>query len=335
MLHPALAAIDRRGRPLRDLRVSVIETCNFRCPYCMPAETHPDAPLLGADERLDFARIERAVRAFVALGVRKVRLTGGEPLLRKDLPLLVRRLAAIEGIDDLALTTNGSLLARHAPALREAGLRRITVSLDTLDPERFRALSGGRGRLEDVLEGIAAAEAAGFDALKINTVVQRGVNEADALALAAHFRGTGHVLRFIEYMDVGTCNGWRRENVVPSAELRDRIHARWPLRALGANYRGEVARRHAYEDGLGEIGFVSSVSAPFCGDCHRARLSADGKLFTCLFADEGHDLKPWLDDEAALRQHLAELWSRREDRYSEIRGAKGSNRHIEMYVIGG
>ncbi len=331
----ATLPLDRRGRPLRDLRVSVIETCNFRCPYCMPEETHPDTPSLGADRRLDFARIERAVRAFVALGVRKVRLTGGEPLLRKDLPQLVRRLAAIDGIDDLALTTNGSLLARHAQALRDAGLRRITLSLDTLDPRRFRDLSGGRGNLDDVLAGIAASERAGFAAMKINAVIQRGVNDVDALALAEHFRGSGHVLRFIEYMDVGTCNGWRRENVVPSAELRDRIAARWPLRALDANYRGEVARRHAYADGQGEIGFISSVTAPFCGDCHRARLSADGKLYTCLFAGEGHDLRPWLDDVAALGERVRALWSGREDRYSELRGAAASGRHIEMYVIGG
>ncbi|HTA66237.1 MAG TPA: GTP 3',8-cyclase MoaA [Xanthomonadaceae bacterium] len=333
---PTAAPLDRRGRPLHDLRVSVIETCNFRCPYCMPEETHPDTPLLGAAQRLDFAQIERAVRAFVALGVRKVRLTGGEPLLRRDLPKLVRRLAAIDGIDDLALTTNGSLLARHAQALRDAGLRRITLSLDTLDPVRFGVLSGGRGDIVDVLGGIAAAERAGFGSLKINAVIQRGINDGDALALAEHFRGSGHVLRFIEYMDVGTCNGWRRENVVPSTELRDRIAARWPLRTLDAHYRGEVAARHAYADGTGEIGFISSVSAPFCGDCHRARLSADGKLYTCLFADEGHDLRPWLDDAAALEQRVHAVWSGREDRYSEIRGAADSpQKHIEMFVIGG
>ncbi len=331
-----VAALDRRGRPLRDLRVSVIETCNFRCPYCMPEETHPDTPLLGATQRMDFAQIERAVRAFVALGVRKVRLTGGEPLLRKDLPKLVERLAAIDGIDDLALTTNGSLLARHAQALRDAGLQRITLSMDTLDPQRFRDLSGGRGDIRDVLAGIAAAERAGFGSLKINAVVQRGVNDDDALTLADYFRGSGHVLRFIEYMDVGTCNGWRRERVVPSAELRDRIAARWPLRALDEQYRGEVATRHAYADGTGEIGFVSSVSAPFCGDCHRARLSADGKLYTCLFADVGHDLRPWLDDASGLERQLHAVWSERSDRYSELRGVVVRDpQRIEMYVIGG
>ncbi|MBS0192844.1 MAG: GTP 3',8-cyclase MoaA [Proteobacteria bacterium] len=331
----AALVLDRLGRPLRDLRMSVIETCNFRCPYCMPEETHPDEPLLGSDRRLDFQQIEVAVRGFVALGVSKVRLTGGEPLLRKDLPQLVRRLAAIEGVEDLALTTNGSLLARQAQALRDAGLRRLTVSLDTLDPQRFREMTGGRGDLADVLAGIEAAERAGFTSIKINTVVLRGMNDGDVLDLAAHFRDSGHVLRFIEYMDVGTCNGWRREGVLPSAQVRDAIAARWPLRALDANYRGEVARRHAYVNGQGEIGFISSVSAPFCGDCHRARLSADGKLYTCLFAGEGHDLRPWLDDPVALAGHLRDLWSARADRYSELRGAARGGRHIEMYVIGG
>src|SRR5690606_33727324 len=212
----------------------------------------------------------------------KLRITGGEPLLRRGLAGLIERLARMEGRDDLAMTTDGSRLARHAAALRAGGLRRITVSLDALDPEQSRALSGGRGEVADVLAGIAAAEAAGFGPLKINCVVQRGVNDDQVLPLVAHFRGSGHVLRFIEYMDVGTCNGWRREGVVPSAELRDRIHARWPLRALDANYRGEVAERHAFDDDGGEIGFVSSVTAPFCGDCHRARVSADGQLYTCL-----------------------------------------------------
>ncbi|MEO5596021.1 MAG: GTP 3',8-cyclase MoaA [Lysobacteraceae bacterium] len=331
-----VSARDRLGRGLHDLRISVIETCNFRCPYCMPEESYPDGESLTAKQRLSFDQIERAVCAFVALGVRKVRLTGGEPLLRKRLPALVARLAAIDGIEDLALTTNGSLLAANAQALREAGLRRITVSLDTLDPERFAALSGGRGKVREVLDGIAAAEQAGFESIKINAVVQRGINEADALGLAEHFRGTGHVLRFIEYMDVGTCNGWQLDRVVPSVELRDAIATRWPLRALDANYRGEVATRYAYADGAGEVGFVSSVSAPFCGDCHRARLSADGKLYTCLFAGQGHDLRPWLDDVSALEQELQTLWSARADRYSELRGdATRDARRIEMYVIGG
>ena len=335
---PVAATLDRRGRPLRDLRVSVIETCNFRCPYCMP-EAHVDAaPRLGRAARLDFDEIVTAVRAFVRLGVTKVRLTGGEPLLRRDLPVLVARLAALPGIDDLALTTNGSLLAAQARALKDAGLHRLTVSLDSLDPARFRALSGGRGELGYVLAGIAAAEDAGFGPLKINCVVQRGVNEADVPAIAARFRGTPHVPRFIEYMDVGTCNGWSPTRVVPSAESRDAIDARWPLRPVGAAYRGEVAKRYAYVDGGGEVGFVGSVSAPFCGDCHRARLSADGQLYTCLFASAGYPLRPRIAaGEAVLAGHLATLWRARDDRYSERRAALAGadGRRIEMFYIGG
>jgi len=331
---------DRLDRPLRDLRVSVIETCNYRCPYCMPAERTPewtDADHAGSAERLRFDEIETLVRAFVQLGVRKLRLTGGEPLLRRHLPDLVARLARIDGIEDLALTTNGSLLARHAQSLREAGLRRLTVSLDTLDPARFRQLSGGRGELRDVLAGIDAAQAAGFAALKINCVVQRGVNDDDVLDLVAHFRGSGHVLRCIEYMDVGTCNRWQRAQVVPSRELRDRIHARWPLRALQPQYRGEVASRYAYADGRGEVGFVSSVTEPFCGDCHRARLGADGQLYTCLFAARGTPLRAHVGEgEAALRARIAALWGARGDRYSELRGAEPApGRRIEMFMVGG
>jgi len=328
---------DALARPLRDLRLSLIDACNFRCPYCMPADRIADDHGLDAASRLSFDEIETLVRGFARLGVRKLRLTGGEPLLRKGLPALVARLAAIDGIDDLALTTNGSLLARHAPALRDAGLQRVTVSLDTLDAGVFRALSGGRGELVDVLAGINAAHAAGFAPVKLNCVVQRGVNDAGIEQLAGYAREHGHVLRFIEYMDVGTCNGWSRERVVPSAELRDRIAAHWPLRALDANYRGEVAERYAYEDGVGEVGFVSSVSAPFCGDCHRARVSADGRLYTCLFAASGHDLRPLLaDGDDALAAHVAAIWARRSDRYSEIRSEAGASRkHVEMYLVGG
>ena len=328
---------DRLGRPLRDLRLSVIDACNFRCGYCMPADRIPDDHGLDAAGRLDFDQIETLARGFAAVGVHKLRLTGGEPLLRKRLPELVARLSRIPGIDDLALTTTGSLLAAQARALREAGLHRLTVSLDALDPHVFRAMSGGRGEVADVLEGIAAAEAAGFDALKINCVVQRGANEDQVLPLLERFRGTGHVVRFIEYMDVGTCNGWRAGQVVSSLELRDRIAARWPLRPLQAQYRGEVAERYAFADGGGEVGFVSSVSTPFCGECHRARVSADGRLYTCLFAAGGHDLKPVLErGEAALAHHVAALWSHRGDRYSEIRGNPlAPRKHIEMYLIGG
>ncbi len=329
--------VDRLARPLRDLRLSVIEACNFRCGYCMPADRIPEDYGLDAAGRLSFEAIETLARASARLGATKLRITGGEPLLRRGLPELVARLARIEGIEDLAMTTNGALLARHAGPLRAAGLRRITISLDALDPGLFRQLSGGRGDVADVLAGIAAAEAAGFGPLKINCVVQRGINEAEVEGLVAHFRGSGHVLRFIEYMDVGTCNDWRREGVVSSAELRDRIHARWPLRALDANYRGEVARRHAFLDGAGEIGFVSSVSAPFCGDCHRARVSADGHLYTCLFSSRGVDLRPALaQGEVAAAARLAQVWSQRADRYSELRGsAQVPRRHVEMFLVGG
>ncbi len=328
---------DVLGRPLRDLRLSVIEACNFRCPYCMPADRIADDHGLDAASRLSFDQIETLVRGFAALGVRKLRLTGGEPLLRRRLPDLVARLARIDGIQDIALTTNGSLLAAHARALRDAGLGRITVSLDTLDAAVFEALSGGRGALRGVLAGIEAARGAGFDPIKLNCVVQRGVNDGGVEALAAFARDGGHVLRFIEYMDVGTCNGWSRERVVPSAQVRDRLQARWPLQPLEATYRGEVAERYAYADGRGEVGFVSSVSAPFCGDCHRARVSADGQLYTCLFAGQGHDLRPALAQGAeALAQRVAGLWGMRADRYSEVRSEAGvSRRHVEMYLVGG
>ena len=334
---------DTRGRALHDLRISVVDRCNFRCPYCMPEERFPrDDGFLKASQRLSAAEIERLARVFVGLGVRKLRLTGGEPLLRRDLAGIVGRLAAIEGVDDLALTTNGALLAAQVAALRAAGLRRITVSVDSVDPEVFARMSGGRGRLQDVLDGIAAAEAAGFDRIKINTVVMRGVNDAGVPDLLRRFRGTRHVVRFIEYMDVGTCNGWQAGTVVPTAELVERIGAHWPLVPLGRDYRGEVAERFAYADGAGEIGFVSSVSAPFCGDCHRARLSADGALYTCLFATSGADLKGPLREGASddeLTALVRSVWERRADRYSELRaqraGAAPPDRRVEMFRIGG
>ena len=337
LLQPAAAPVDTLGRRLRDLRVSVIETCNYRCPYCMPEDSTPPENALDRARRLDFRQIESVVRGFVRLGVSKVRLTGGEPLLRKNLPLLVARLAAISGVEDLALTTNGSLLAGKANALRDAGLHRLTISLDALDPQIFRHLSGGRGDVADVLAGVAAAEAAGFGSIKFNTVVQRGVNEGEVLRLVERFRGTPHVLRFIEFMDVGTCNGWRPQAVVPSRELHQRIHARWPLRPLQPGYRGEVAARHAFVDGQGEVGFVSSVSAPFCGDCQRARLSADGQAFTCLFAAKGSDLRPAIGaGDSAIEARIAEIWRGRADRYSELREAgRRDSKKIEMFFIGG
>ncbi|MCB1560400.1 MAG: GTP 3',8-cyclase MoaA [Xanthomonadales bacterium] len=327
---------DQLRRPVRDLRLSVIETCNFRCPYCMPEDAFPFGATEGSAFRLTFDQLETVVRAFVRLGVSKLRLTGGEPLLRKGLPDFIRRLTAINGIEDMALTTNASLLARQARALHKAGLHRLTVSLDSLDPKRFAALSGGRGRLADVLAGIEAAEDAGFERIKFNCVVQRGVNEVDVLPLVERFRGSGHVLRFIEFMDVGTCNGWSRERVVPSGDLLKRIAQHWPLRSLQPNYRGEVASRYAFEDGQGEIGFISSVSAPFCGDCQRARVSADGQLFTCLFASAGHDLRGLIDaGEDVLADALAAIWRQRSDRYSERRAEAGEAEHVEMFRIGG
>jgi len=340
--HELQPAHDSLARPLHDLRISVIDRCNFRCPYCMPEDQYAqDHVFLGKDQRLRFEEIARLARAFVALGVRKLRLTGGEPLLRRDVHELVRQLAQIPGVEDIALTTNGVLLPRFAKALRDAGLQRLTVSLDSLDPATFRQLSGGRGEVAEVLAGIEAAERAGFARIKLNCVVLRGVNDRQATDLAERFRGTPHVVRFIEYMDVGTLNRWRAENVVPSAELLARIGARWPLRALEPNYRGEVAQRYAYADGKGEIGFISSVSQPFCGDCSRARLSADGKLYTCLFARTGFDLcgplRDGIGDEELIRL-IAERWRGRSDRYSELRAqsrASGNGGKVEMYAIGG
>jgi cyclic pyranopterin phosphate synthase len=337
---PPLA--DRLGRPLHDLRISVMDRCNFRCPYCMPASTyHEHFAFLGNEERLSFEEIERLARLAVRLGVRKLRLTGGEPLLRPGLSELVARLCRIEGVEDLAMTTNGVLLGRHAQALKEAGLDRITVSLDTLDPAVFHRMSGGRGQLAPVLDSIAEAQAVGFPGgIKLNTVIQRGVNEDGVLELVERFRGSGVVVRFIEYMDVGNRNDWAAAAVVPSRELVERIGARWPLEAISPQYRGEVARRYRYRDGAGEIGFISSVSEPFCGGCTRARLSSEGTLYTCLFAERGTDLRGPLREGAsdeALLARLRGVWQQRGDRYSEERAERRAHpqRKIEMHYIGG
>ncbi len=335
--------VDRLARPLRDLRISVTDRCNFRCTYCMPAELFgDDYRFLPRPEILSFEEVERLARIFVGLGARKLRVTGGEPLVRAELPELVRRLAALPGVEDLALTSNGFLLARHALALREAGLRRVTVSLDSLDPAVFQRMSGSPHHPERVLEGIEAAAAAGLGPLKINCVVQRGVNDEGVVALARHFRGSGHIVRFIEFMDVGTRNGWELSQVVSAGEIVERIDAVFPLEPADPNYPGEVARRWRYRDGGGEIGAISSVTEPFCGGCTRARLSAEGRLVTCLFASGGVDLKGPLragagDDE--LRERVLDVWRAREDRYSERRSAEtasGPDRsRIEMYQIGG
>jgi cyclic pyranopterin phosphate synthase len=333
---------DSFSRPMRDLRISVMDRCNFRCPYCMPRETfHEQYRFLGSQERLSFAEIVRLARLFVQLGVRKLRLTGGEPLLRANLPDLIGDLTAIAGVEDVALTTNGVLLARYAAELKAAGLQRVTVSLDSLDPQVFGRLSGGFGGVEQVLEGIEHARRAELTPIKINAVVQRGVNDHTVLDLLEHFRGTGVIVRFIEYMDVGNRNHWRSELVVPSKELAERIGARWPLTSLAPTYRGEVAERYAYADGAGEVGFISSVSQPFCGDCSRARLSSDGVLYSCLFATHGSSLRDALRGGAgddALLEQIRGTWLKRSDRYSEQRAqlsAAAHERKVEMFYIGG
>jgi cyclic pyranopterin phosphate synthase len=331
---------DTRGRALRDLRISVIDRCNFRCPYCMPAEIYGEShEFLPRSHWLTPGEIRRVAGLFQRLGVTKLRITGGEPLLRKDLDEIVAGLSSLEGIEDLALTTNGSRLAERAGDLRRAGLKRVTVSIDSIDPATFRAMSGERGDLDDALAGIAAARDAGFDTVKVNVTVLRGVNDESVLDLVEYFRGSGVIVRFIEFMDVGTMNGWKAEQVVPSRVLRDRIGARWPLAPLVSNYRGEVARRYAFADGSGEIGFISSVTEPFCGDCHRARISADGTLYTCLFAALGSDLRGPLRagaSDAELIALMQNVWRSRADRYSEIRGAaiRDADR-VEMYRMGG
>ncbi|WP_306590423.1 GTP 3',8-cyclase MoaA [Geothrix sp. 21YS21S-4] len=331
--------LDALGRPLRALRLSVTDRCNFRCPYCMPEGAFgPGHPFLPREELLSFEEIARLARIFVGQGVARIRLTGGEPLLRRDLPVLVGMLAALPGLEDLALTTNGVLLPDLAADLRAAGLRRVTVSLDTLRPDRFRRLSGSDLPLARVLEGLEAARAAGFGPLKLNCVLQRGVNDDEILDLAAFARAEGHLLRFIEFMDVGTTNGWRAEDVVPAAEARRAIHARWPLEPV-APPAGAVAQEWRYRDGRGEVGFIASVTAPFCRDCDRARLSADGRLYTCLFAAEGLDLRAFLRagrSDADLAALVASRWKRREDRYSERRhAAPPSLPKVEMSHIGG
>jgi GTP 3',8-cyclase len=337
---PPLTVLDTLGRPMRDLRVSVTDRCNFRCVYCMPKEVFGrDHAFLPRAEILDFDEIERVVRAAVGLGVRKVRLTGGEPLVRRNLEQLVSTLAAIDGIDDLTLTTNASLLATRAEALAAAGLHRVTVSLDALDDATFKRMNDVGFGVGRVLEGIAAADDAGLGPVKVNTVVRRDLNEHAVLDLAGHFRGSGTTVRFIEYMDVGHSNGWRMDEVVPAAEIVAAIHVRWALDPVDPDYRGEVAQRYRYRDGGGEIGVISSVTQPFCGDCTRARITADGQLFTCLFATSGHDLRAVLRsgaDEATLTDALRAIWVGRSDRYSELRTLDTVELpKVEMSFIGG
>ena len=333
---------DTLGRQLRDLRISVIDRCNYRCPYCMPTEIYGDSfEWLPRQHWLTPGEIKRVAGLFTQLGVNKLRITGGEPLLRRDIIDIVDALSSIPGVDDLALTTNGTLLAERASALKAAGLKRITVSLDSMDEQVFRAMSGNRGELQSVLDGIEAARAAGLSPIKVNVVVQKGKNDHTVLDLLDHFRGTGIIVRFIEYMDVGTLNGWSLDEVVTSKQLVDMICARWALEPLERNYRGEVAQRYRFVDGGGEVGFISSVSAPFCGDCHRARLSADGTVYTCLFSANGTSLREVLRSgasDADIVGLLQNTWRHRADRYSELRGEATKTKDVskvEMYRMGG
>ena len=334
-----LPVTDLRRRPLRDLRISVTARCNFRCTYCMPKEVFGrDYAFLPSREILRFEEIARVAATFISLGVEKIRLTGGEPLVRRDIEVLVRMLAGLEGLRDLTLTTNGSLLARKAQALRAAGLQRVSVSLDSLDDATFAAMNDVAAPVSLVLEGIEMARVAGLAPIKVNMVVRRGVNDKDIVSMAQRFHGTGITPRFIEYMDVGTTNGWNMAEVVPSAEVVARIDATLPIEPIEAGYRGEVARRYRYRDGGGEIGVISSVTQPFCGGCTRMRLSADGKLYTCLFAETGFDLRTPLregatDDELATA--ISSLWRRRDDNYSERRSTVVGRQKIEMSRIGG
>ena len=342
--------LDRLARPLTDLRISVTDRCNFRCSYCMPKEVFDkDYRYLPHGALLSFEEITRLARVFASHGARKIRLTGGEPLLRKNLEVLVGQLAQLRTADgqplDLTLTTNGSLLARKAAALKAAGLKRVTVSLDGLDDAVFRGMNDVDFPVSEVLAGIEAARAAGLGPIKVNMVVKRGTNDSEILPMARHFRGTGAVLRFIEYMDVGATNGWRMDEVLPSSEVVRRIAAEFPLRPLEASAPGETAQRWAYQDGAGEIGVISSVTQAFCHDCSRARLSTEGMLYLCLFASSGHDLRPLLRggaDDAQIAAAVGRIWRGRADRYSELRaeqppeaGAEAAPRRVEMSYIGG
>jgi GTP 3',8-cyclase len=331
--------LDTLGRPVRDLRISVTDRCNFRCVYCMPKEVYGRSyRFLERRQLLTFEEIERLSRVFASLGVEKIRLTGGEPLLRRELERLVEMLGAIPGVD-LTLTTNGSLLPQKARVLADAGLRRVTVSLDSLDDHVFRAMNDVDVPVERVLTGIEAAAAAGLSPVKVNMVVKRGVNEDSVLPMARYFRGSGHILRFIEYMDVGHTNGWRLDDVVSAAEIVATIGAELPLEPIEPNYAGEVARRYRYRDGSGEIGVIASVTEPFCGACTRARLSAEGRLYTCLFATEGHDLRALVRggaSESDLAEEIGRVWRARADRYSELRSAETADLpKVEMSYIGG
>jgi cyclic pyranopterin phosphate synthase len=334
-------AIDTLKRPLRDLRISVTDKCNFRCQYCMPAEIFgPDYRFLPQKELLSFEEITRLTQAFVSLGVEKIRITGGEPLMRKDLPLLIQMLNQVDGVRDIAMTTNGSLLAKNIDKLKAAGLQRVTISLDSLDEERFGQMNGKGYSISSVLEGIKAAEEAGLK-VKINMVVQKGINEKDILPMARYFKGTGHILRFIEFMDVGNTNGWKLDQVVPSKRILEVINEEMPLEPVDPNYYGEVATRYRYKGAEEEIGFISSVTQAFCSSCTRSRISAAGQVYTCLFASKGVDLRTPIRDgisDSGLRDIIAGVWNTRDDRYSEERLSHTSDldrKKVEMSHIGG
>ena len=333
---------DSLGRPLKDLRISVMDRCNFRCTYCMPEEKyHPKFKFLSSKQRLSFEDILRITKNFVSLGVDKIRITGGEPLLRVNLTELIGDLSRIDGIKDIALTTNGVLLAKYASELKAAGLDRVTVSLDSIDPNEFKTMTGGRGSIDRVIAGIEEAQVARIKNIKVNAVIKRGINDQKILKMVEYFRSSSIVLRFIEYMDVGNINHWKKSETVPSQEIVELIKTKWPMQAIKPNYKGEVASRYQFKDGKGELGFISSVTKPFCGSCSRARLSSDGKLYNCLFASTGQDVKPWLkaglnDDE--IQQRIYSIWSERADRYSELRAQSPTEvgkQKVEMYYIGG
>jgi len=330
---------DKRNRPIKDLRISVMDTCNYRCPYCMPADKFDDNyQFLRKDQRLGFLEIEKIVKVFAKFGVNKVRLTGGEPLLRRDLDRLITYLKKIEGINDIALTTNGQLLQKQLPKLLAAGLDRVNISLDTIDENLYYKMSGNKGRLQVVLDAIDAASKSSLKSVKLNCVVQKGVNDDQIIPLLKRYQDSNVVVRFIEFMDVGNKNEWHKNHVVNYNNLLQIIEKYWKVKPVNANYIGEVASRYRYENHKGEIGFINSISKPFCQDCSRARLSADGKLYTCLFASEAFDLKTHLKykDETFLSQYIQNIWQNREDRYSEIRHEiKDKKDKIEMYVIGG
>lgn len=334
-----MSLVDSFARPLRDLRISVTDRCNFRCVYCMPREVFgPDYAFLPREQLLTYEEINRLARIFVDHGVTKIRITGGEPLVRRDLEMFIAMLASLP-VQDLTMTTNGALLARKAQALKDAGLYRVTVSLDSLDDDIFMAMNDAAFPVERILEGIETAISVGMTPVKINMVVKRGVNQDSILPMARRFRGQDYILRFIEYMDVGSSNDWQLDKVVPASEIVATLNAEMPIEPIEPNYRGEVAKRWRYKDGSGEIGIIASVTQPFCGDCTRARLSAEGKLFTCLFAHNGFDLRKLVRSgatDAEISQAIASVWGRRDDRYSEERSSETVNLpKVEMSYIGG